>query len=227
MDWNGYATGWARLHGGFDPRRAGPFVRGWLRLSYGLGKGLSRIGTAPSAVTTIGLLLCLSAPIATELGRGWPVVVAGVLVLLAAVADSVDGAVAVVSGRTSRLGYVYDSLADRIGEAAWLAAFWVIGAPGLLVVTAAGMSWLHEYTRARASVAGMRNIGAVTVGERPVRGGRPGVAGPAGRHGDRRGGDLGAARRGRLHPALLGGPGRAQLTPATRRRDRSPDKTGD
>jgi CDP-diacylglycerol--glycerol-3-phosphate 3-phosphatidyltransferase len=31
------------------------------------------------------------------------------------------------------------------------------------------MSWLHEYARARASVAGMTGIGAVTAGERPTR----------------------------------------------------------
>ena len=169
MDWNGYATGWARLHGGFDPRRAGLFVRGWLLMSYGIGRGLAKIGFAPSAVTTLGLLLCLAVPLVSELGRGVPVLVAGGLVLLAAIADSADGAVAVVSGRTTRLGYVYDSLADRLGEAAWLAAFWVIGAPGLLVTAGVGVSWLHEYTRARASIAGMRSIGAVTLGERPTR----------------------------------------------------------
>ena len=89
--------------------------------------------------------------------------------LLAAVADSVDGAVAVVTGRTSRLGYVYDSVADRVGEAAWLIAFWLLGAPGLLVAAAGALSWLHEYVRARSVSAGMREIGAVTVGERPSR----------------------------------------------------------
>ncbi len=89
--------------------------------------------------------------------------------LLASVADSVDGAVAVATGRTTRLGYVYDSLADRIGEAAWLVAFWLVGAPGALVAAGGALSWLHEYVRARAVAAGMREIGAVTVGERPTR----------------------------------------------------------
>jgi CDP-diacylglycerol--glycerol-3-phosphate 3-phosphatidyltransferase len=31
------------------------------------------------------------------------------------------------------------------------------------------VSWLHEYVRARAIAAGMPDIGAVTVGERPTR----------------------------------------------------------
>jgi len=54
-------------------------------------------------------------------------------------------------------------------EAAWLAAFWVGGARPWLVVAAGAASWLHEYARARATAAGMSEIGAVTVGERPTR----------------------------------------------------------
>jgi CDP-diacylglycerol--glycerol-3-phosphate 3-phosphatidyltransferase len=90
-------------------------------------------------------------------------------VLLGSGADGLDGAVAVVTGRASRIGFVYDSAADRVGEAAWLAAFWVAGVPGWLVVAAGAVSWLHEYVRARAAAAGMAGIGAVTVGERPTR----------------------------------------------------------
>ena len=52
--------------------------------------------------------------------------------------------------------------ADRIGELGWLAAFWVAGAPGWLVVAAGAASWLHEYLRARATAGGMAEIGAVT-----------------------------------------------------------------
>jgi phosphatidylglycerophosphate synthase len=94
-------------------------------------------------------------------------VLGGVLVLLAAFADGLDGAVAVVTGTASRLGFVYDSVADRIGEVAWLAAFWLAGAPGWLVVGTGAVSWLHEYVRARAAAAGMADIGAVTVGSDP------------------------------------------------------------
>ena len=91
------------------------------------------------------------------------------LVLLAAVADGLDGAVAVVTGRVSRLGFVYDSVADRLGELAWLAAFWVAGVPGWLAAAGAAVSWLHEYVRARAAAGGMDGLGIVTLGERPTR----------------------------------------------------------
>ncbi|MBU2665620.1 CDP-alcohol phosphatidyltransferase family protein [Actinoplanes bogorensis] len=169
MLWDDYATAWSGLHGGFDPRRASFLVRGWVRIAYGMGSWLSRRGIGPMAVTTAGLLVCVTVPVvAGTLGR-WGAFLAAVLVLVAALADGLDGAVAVITGRTSKLGYVYDSVADRVGEAAWLTAFWLAGAPGWLVVTAGAVSWLQEYGRARATAAGMSEIGVVTVAERPTR----------------------------------------------------------
>ncbi|MER6595643.1 CDP-alcohol phosphatidyltransferase family protein [Micromonospora purpureochromogenes] len=168
LKWDDYATAWARLHGGFDPRAAAPVVRAWLRFAYHVGYILGRLRITPTAVTVAGVLLCLCVPLFSVRSVDGPIVGA-LFVLLASVADSVDGAVAVVTNRTTRLGYVYDSLADRLGEVAWLAAFWLVGAPGALVVAGGALSWLHEYVRARAVGAGMRDIGAVTVGERPTR----------------------------------------------------------
>ena len=168
LTWEQYAVAWAGLHGGFDPRRASPLVRGWIRLAYAGGRLLGRLRVTPTAVTVVGLLLCLAVPVAVSRGPVGALIGAG-LVLLAGVADALDGAVAVASDRASRLGFVYDSVADRLGEAAWLAAFWLAGAPGPLVVLGAGLCWLHEYLRARAVGAGMREVGVVTVGERPTR----------------------------------------------------------
>ncbi|MFU8849892.1 CDP-alcohol phosphatidyltransferase family protein [Micromonospora sp. SL1-18] len=168
LNWDQYATAWARLHGGFDPRAAAPVVRAWLRLAYHLGYVLGRLRVGPTPVTVFGVLLCVPVPLLVGRPGDGPFLGA-LFVLLASVADSVDGAVAVVTNRTTRLGYVYDSIADRLGEAAWLIAFWLLGAPGALVAAAGGLSWLHEYVRARAIAAGMREIGAVTVGERPTR----------------------------------------------------------
>jgi hypothetical protein len=74
-----------------------------------------------------------------------------------------------LSRHTTRLGYVYDSVVDRVGEVCWLLALWRLGAPSYVVVTAGGLSWLHEYARSRANAAGMAEIGTVTVGERPTR----------------------------------------------------------
>ncbi|MFI6075396.1 CDP-alcohol phosphatidyltransferase family protein [Actinoplanes sp. NPDC051343] len=160
MTWDEYASAWSRLHGGFDPRTGSVFVRGWVRLAFTLGSRLAWAG--PSWVTLCGLLICLAVPFAG-------LVPGAALVLLAALADTLDGAVAVLSDRATRAGYVLDSVADRVGEAAWLTAFWVGGAQAWVVVAAGAASWLHEYARARATAAGMSEIGAVTVGERPTR----------------------------------------------------------
>ena len=168
MTWEEYCAAWARLHGGFDPGGASPLVRGWVLIAYRIGSWLGGKRVGPMAVTTAGLVLCWCVPLAVIVGRAG-LVLAAVLVLLSALADGLDGAVAVVTGRASRLGYVYDSVADRLGEAAWLLAFWLAGAPAWLVVAAGAVSWLHEYARARATAAGMAEIGAVTVAERPTR----------------------------------------------------------
>ncbi len=168
MTWEEYARAWSALHGGFDPASASPLVRGWVRLAYRGGTVLGRAGLSPTAVTLAGLALCLAVPFAATFGPAG-LVVGALLVLAAGFADAFDGAVAVVTGRTSRVGFVVDSVADRIGEIAWLAALWVGGAPGWLVVAGGAVSWLHEYLRARATAAGMPDIGAVTVGERPTR----------------------------------------------------------
>lgn len=168
LSWDDYAAIWARLHGGFDPRLAAPSVRGWLRMAYRIGYLLARLRVTPSAVTVVGVLLSVAVPVAVLRTPTGPLIGAG-LVVLSAVADSVDGALAVVTNRYSRLGYVYDSVADRFGEACWLVAFWLVGAPGILVVAAGALSWLHEYVRARAVSAGMKEIGTVTAGERPTR----------------------------------------------------------
>ena len=49
------------------------------------------------------------------LGPGWAAA-AGVLTLAAGIADSVDGAVAVLQRRTSVFGFVWDSTADRLAD---------------------------------------------------------------------------------------------------------------
>lgn len=164
LTWEQYAAGWRELHGGYDPRTGSVFVRGWLRLAYLLGRAVARTGATPGIVTGVGLALSVGVPVAARLP-----LLAALLVVLSAVADTLDGAVAVLTGRATRAGYVYDSLADRFSEACWLVALWRLGVPGWLLLGCGGVSWLHEYVRARAAAAGMDEIGVVTVGERPTR----------------------------------------------------------
>ena len=166
--WNDYSARWAALHGGVDPRRSSVPTRLWIRLAYGVGRGLSALRVAPDAITVVGLLLSAAVPVVVLFGGWWLLAAAG-LVLASAVADSADGAVAVLTGRTSRLGAFTDAMADRLSEAAWLLALWLAGVPGILVAACGALSWLHEYARARAAAAGMSGVGVVTVAERPTR----------------------------------------------------------
>jgi CDP-diacylglycerol--glycerol-3-phosphate 3-phosphatidyltransferase len=91
------------------------------------------------------------------------------LVVASGLLDNLDGAVAVLSGRTSRWGFVLDSGCDRLADAAYCVALLLAGAPAWAAVTGAGLAWLQEYVRARAAVAGMPEVGVVTVSERPTR----------------------------------------------------------
>jgi CDP-diacylglycerol--glycerol-3-phosphate 3-phosphatidyltransferase len=168
MTWDSYVAGWRELHGGYDPSAGSRVVRGWLRLAYLMGRCAARTGVTPGMVTGIGVVLSAGVPATVWTTRGGPFLGA-VLVLSSAVADTVDGAVAVITGRASRIGQVYDALADRIGEVCWLVGLGLLGAPAWLLVVCGGLSWLHEYLRARAAVAGMNGIAVVTVAERPTR----------------------------------------------------------
>jgi CDP-diacylglycerol--glycerol-3-phosphate 3-phosphatidyltransferase len=143
-------------------------TRLWIRLAYTVGRGLSAVGLRPDAITVFGLLLSVAVPIAVLFGGAWLFAAAG-LVVASALADSADGAVAVLTSRTSRLGAFTDAMADRVSEALWLLALWLAGVPGILVAVCGALSWLHEYARARAAAAGMSGVGVVSVAERPTR----------------------------------------------------------
>lgn len=168
LSWDEYSARWAVLHAGVDPNQSSVYVRTWLRLSLKVGQGLWGLGLRPGDVTVAGLLFSLAVPIVSIFGGPW-LFVAAAFVFFAALADSADGAVALITDRTSRLGSYYDSMADRLSEAAWLLALWLVGVPGVLVTAAGALAWLHEYARARATVCGMSDIGVVTVAERPTR----------------------------------------------------------
>jgi CDP-diacylglycerol--glycerol-3-phosphate 3-phosphatidyltransferase len=162
-----YFDRWAELHGGYDPR--GSFmVRTWLGLVHAVARPLVAMRIPPDAVTVLGLVVALAAVAIAAQGDRWPIVAAAVLVLSGLV-DNLDGAVAVMTGRTTRWGYVLDSAVDRIADAAYVVAFFALGAPGWLCALAAFLMLLQEYIRARAGAAGMDEVGVVTVWERPTR----------------------------------------------------------
>jgi phosphatidylglycerophosphate synthase len=159
-----YLAAWSRWHGGAGT--ASPLVRGWLSLAYALARPVA--GLPPLAATALGLLVAAAAVLPATAGGVW-LVVAGVLVGFSGLLDSLDGALAIGTGRASRRGFVLDSVVDRLTEAAYAAALWAAGAPGWLAVAFGALCWLPDYLRARAGQAGVRETGALSVWERPTR----------------------------------------------------------
>jgi CDP-diacylglycerol--glycerol-3-phosphate 3-phosphatidyltransferase len=160
-----YFAQWSELHGGYDPATGGRLVRGWLALTYRLARPLAGVGVSPAALTTTGVLSAGAVAVAAGPLPG----LAAALVVLSAVLDSLDGAVAVLTRRVTRFGFVVDSVADRLADGLFLVALWRAGGSAGLAVAAGAAVGLLEYTRARAAAAGMDEIGVVTVGERPTR----------------------------------------------------------
>jgi phosphatidylglycerophosphate synthase len=176
----GYRAGWRaahRLEDGAQP--GGRVAAAYLRLPFLLGAPLARAGVDPNLVTLAGLWLALVGGWTATLGPGWAAG-AGALTLLAGVADSADGAVAVLQDRTSAFGFVWDSTADRLADLA------LVAGPVLLVATTAGPGWraaavatgtaaaalalLLEYVRARAQAGALPAAWSLaTPGERPTR----------------------------------------------------------
>lgn len=167
MDLDGYLDGWQRLHGGYDPRR-NVLVRGWLSGAYVVARPFAAARVAPDLVTLLGLLVGTAALAPAAAGGSWLLMSAAVVVL-SALLDNVDGAVALLTGRVTAWGQVLDHVADRAGDLVFLGVLLVAGAPWRACVLGGAVTLLQEYLRARATAAGMTEVGVVTVWERPTR----------------------------------------------------------
>lgn len=159
-----YLTEWSRWHGGTGTESR--LVRGWLSIAYFLARPLA--GLPPILATALGLAVAALAVWPAAAG-GWWLIAAGVLVGLSGLLDSLDGALAIGTGRASRRGFVLDSVVDRLTEVGYTVALWLAGAPGWLAVAFGALCWLPDYLRARAGQAGVAETGAISVWERPTR----------------------------------------------------------
>lgn len=166
-DLEGYLRRWSGLHHGYDPHGS-LAARALLTATYALARPVSRWGVKPDALTLWTLWFACAALVAAHAGGRWPAVAAAMLAL-SGLGDALDGAVAAMTDRVTPWGSVFDSVVDRVNDAIYLVAVWVVGAPAGLAVFCGVALGLLEYLRARAGNAGMAEIGVVTVGERPVR----------------------------------------------------------
>lgn len=162
-----YLDRWSAVHEGYDARPT-RVLRGWLTLMYAAARPLAQQGILPDVVTAWAVWLALAVVALAALGGPWAVL-AAVLLVAVGVGDGLDGAVAVLTDRATRWGYVLDSVADRITDVLFLVAAWAAGAPAAVVVPTGVAVLLVEYVRARAGNAGFDHVAVITVGERPTR----------------------------------------------------------
>jgi CDP-diacylglycerol--glycerol-3-phosphate 3-phosphatidyltransferase len=147
---------WSALHSGIDPARV-PLLLPWLRAMWFVARPLRRF--PPLALTVLGVVLAGDAVL---LARAAPAAAAGAVVL-AAVCDGLDGAVAVLAERATTFGARADTVADRLADIAFAAVLWRCGAPWPLALACGALA---------VAVDGLRRVRAVpariTVAERPT-----------------------------------------------------------
>jgi CDP-diacylglycerol--glycerol-3-phosphate 3-phosphatidyltransferase len=133
---------------------------------------LLKIGLTPNAVTLFGVAFSAGVAVLLALGH---ITWGGILMVLAAPMDALDGSMARLSGKVSNFGAFLDSVTDRYSEMIILAGLLVyfIGQSNttaiLLIFAAAVGSILVSYTKARAESLGYNaKVGILTRVERVI-----------------------------------------------------------
>ena len=122
--------------------------RGWDRV----GRWVARTGITPNGVTWIGLALCTTNALAFVAHGN--LLVFGLLMGMIELLDNVDGAVARVTGLSSRRGAYLDATTDRYKDSMILIAVAVVTDLWLPAVLALSGSLITSYAAARASMLG-------------------------------------------------------------------------
>lgn len=136
------------------------------------GAFLNKLGLTPNMMTLIGLAGQLGAAVLLAFGEfRW----GGLVVLIMAPIDALDGTMARLSGKTSRFGGFLDSVVDRYSELVLLGGLMVFyiqqgqWLPVVLVYVAAAGSIMVSYTKARGESLGFKvNVGLLTRVERYI-----------------------------------------------------------
>ena len=168
VDRAGYFDRWQALHGGYDPRTRSAWLRGWLTMVHAIARPLARRGVQPDVVTVSSIWLAGLVLVLSQIGGRWWIA-AGWVMVASGLFDTLDGCVAVLEDRTTRWGYVLDSVVDRINDGIYLVAVVAVGCPVWLAVSCGFCFFLLEYLRARAGNAGGDEVGRITMAERPTR----------------------------------------------------------
>ena len=151
---------WSKLHG--DAKVSG-IVKGWLSISYPVSKALAKMRVTPNALTILGLVFGIL------LYMNSNAIWAPLILLISLICDGVDGSLAIITRQSSKWGALLDSVVDRLTEVFWVLALYSLGVDSKILITVLILASTQEYLRARAGGVGLKQVGVVTVAERPVR----------------------------------------------------------
>jgi CDP-diacylglycerol---glycerol-3-phosphate 3-phosphatidyltransferase len=151
---------------------------GYDKLMRPLGRALAGSGFGANAITLLGVLIQIGVAYLIIEGR---LVLAGLIAIVAAISDALDGAVAKAAGTASKWGALLDSTSDRLSDALFfIPVAWLYGvSPGIeqvndrwvaaLSLTALVVSYLVSYIKARAEGLGYDcNVGIMERAERLI-----------------------------------------------------------
>lgn len=136
----------------------------WLKISYRFGLIATILRISPTVLTLLGLA---SAAMTALTASSWWAII---FLIFSLFCDAIDGSVAIFQKRENAWGSTLDSVVDRISEAFWLYALYVIGVPAWLAVTIWSIVAFQEYSRAKLSSLNIREYGPATPTDRPLRG---------------------------------------------------------
>jgi len=151
---------WSKLHG--DAKVSG-IVKGWLSISFTVSKALAKMRVTPNALTILGLVFGIL------LYMNSNAIWAPLILVISLICDGVDGSLAIITRQSSKWGALLDSVVDRLTEVFWVLAIYSVGVDSKILITVLILASTQEYLRARAGGVGLKQVGVVTVAERPVR----------------------------------------------------------
>ncbi|MFM8945302.1 MAG: CDP-alcohol phosphatidyltransferase family protein [Actinomycetota bacterium] len=129
-----------------------------------IGDRLRRTRLTPDHLTVVGLVVAVAA--AVSIAFGW-LALGLLLVIMAALPDLLDGALAKASNTSSQRGAFFDSVVDRVtdsllfGGVAWYFASHESAHMAILPLAVAAMSSVISYERAKAESLGLQAKGGL------------------------------------------------------------------
>ncbi len=140
-------------------------IEDWARgIARHVGRLVAKSGLSPNSLTVLGFLFNFPAAFILAQGQSWSWLVGGLLILFAGAFDMLDGAVARVTGKSTKFGAFLDSNFDRYSEVVVFLGLLLYFRSGpttdqyygsALVFVAITGSLMVSYTKARAEGLGM------------------------------------------------------------------------